>query len=996
MIATYGFHFGQPWWLLSALAAGPLVYLAVRSLRALGALRRGFAIALRVAVVLLLAALLARPAVTKSHEKLTLLAVLDRSRSVPAEYWAPPPEDANAPRTMTVNEYLTRAIAGRRLGDQLAVIDVAEAADITRLPSTAIDVPRRTVHLAGNESRLAAGVQMALAVAPPNTSVRIVLVSDGNETTGDLRAVARVAAANGIPIDVLPLPYNYRREVIFRRLVVPGRARTGQTIPIRFVLTSTAEASGRLLLMLNRGGVRTQPVDLDPSSEGVTAPIRLQPGTNVQTISLPLTAEGVHEFEATFVPAGDEADTLAENNRASAVTFVAGKGHVLIVSAESREAGSLASALREAGMDVRPLAAGEFPTRLTGLLDADAIVLVNTPNHVFSLAQQEMLCRYVADLGGGLVTIGGPDAYGAGGWVGSPVAKILPVDMDPPQKKQMPKGALVLIMHACEMPRGNFWGKKVAIAAVKTLSRHDLIGVIDFSWNAGMKNWVYPLGKAGDKTECIAAIKQMVMGDMPNFAPPMQAAYHALKNARAGQKHVIIVSDGDPQMPSPQLLADYRTEKITVSCAGVFPHSRRDLKSMMAIAGMTGGRFKEIKDPAALPQFFVKEAQVVRRSLIVEEPFVPRIVGGVNEVLRGLRSPPALDGRVLTGPKRGLNEILLATPDGEPILATAQAGLGRVVAFTSSADGRWASKWLAWGGFGRLWEQALRWVAKSPQASDCETFADVQGRDVTLSVEAVKPGGTFVQFADLAGQVIAPDAKTTFPLELRQIGPGQYRANFQASAGGSYLVNLRYRKAGAGQKPAMVQTVVTVPFAPEFEDLTDNAALLAELAETTGGRVLPGDPARADLFSRAGLTKPKASLPLTGPLWIAWVVLFLLDVAVRRIAVDFAGIARRLAAALRRQKADLQDATLAALKKRRARVRERLGGAKDADAARRFQARADAETDLPQTDVARPADRPRPTAPEKPKPDQGADDDAQTHVSRLLDAKRRARKRRDQ
>ena len=54
--------------------------------------------------------------------------------------------------------------------------------------------------------------------------------------------------------------------------------------------------------------------------------------------------------------------------------------------------------------------------------------------------QQEMLCRYVNDLGGGLIMIGGPNSFGAGGWIGSPVAEILPVDLDPPQKKQLPKG----------------------------------------------------------------------------------------------------------------------------------------------------------------------------------------------------------------------------------------------------------------------------------------------------------------------------------------------------------------------------------------------------------------------------------------------------------------------------------------------------------------------------------------------------------------------------
>ena len=99
--------------------------------------------------------------------------------------------------------------------------------------------------------------------------------------------------------------------------------------------------------------------------------------------------------------------------------------------------------------------------------------------------------------------IGGAESFGAGGWIGSPVAEILPVDLDPPQKKQLPKGALVLIMHACEMAQGNYWGQQVAIAAVNTLSRLDLIGILAYRWRGGTDDWVFPIAQAGDKKAVI-------------------------------------------------------------------------------------------------------------------------------------------------------------------------------------------------------------------------------------------------------------------------------------------------------------------------------------------------------------------------------------------------------------------------------------------------------------------------------------------------------------
>jgi len=1038
MIATYGFHFEHPWWLLTALFVVPVVWLALRSLKALNVVRRVAAIVLRGIVVLILAAVLGRPAITKVHEAVTLLAVIDRSNSVPEGLRG------------AAHAYLVKALAGKPAGDQLAVVNVAALADIVRLPSTSDDVPKRVLGIALDQSRLAAGIQMALAIAPPDTAVRILLISDGNETDGDLKEVARVAAANGIPIDVLALRYNHKREVVFRRLVAPSRARSGQTIPVRFVLTSTHKASGRLILSLNG-----RPVDLDPTSDGVTAAVDLKAGTNVKTIQMPVGTRGVHEMEATFLADDENTDRLLENNRASAVTFVAGPGHVLIVSADARESAPLVRALREANIDTRDLPAGQMPTSLTGLLDTDAVVLVNTPNYAFTAAQQEMLVRYVSDLGGGLLTVGGPDSYGAGGWIGSPVAQILPVDMDPPQKKQMPKGALILVMHACEMPRGNYWGKRVAIEAVSALGRRDLVGVLDYSWGAGMSNWVYKLQPAGDKKRVKAAIKKMVMGDMPNLAPPIQAAYDALSKAPAGQKHIIVISDGDPGLPSSALMARMRKSRITCTTVAVFPHQQADVQRYFTLARKTGGRRYQPKNADELPKIFVKEAQVVRRSLISEEPFTPRVALIGSELLGGVRAVPPLQGRVLTGRKGGLSQVLLAGPEGEPVLASTQAGLGRVVSFTSSADSRWAKQWLAWGGFGRFWEQAVRWVARSPRASDCEVFSDVQGRDVTVTVEAVQSGGKFVQFAHITGQVISPNMGKE-PLALRQIGPGQYRASFRTTGetgetgGGSYLINLRYRKAGEGEKHQMVQAVVNVPFAPEYEDLTDNAALLAEVASITSGRLLDTRPEQADLFARTGLVPPRAFTPLTRPLFIVWVVLFLLDVATRRIAVDVRAVARRigisvtdlavgaagvavgltvwvlvlagvwffrtywvwfapaatgvlfgsLAYSLRKalgagRRAAAASRTLSALKTRRQKVRKRLDGKRDPHARRRFVAGKGSSTDLPEADLSREAPDRRPAAePPTEEPAPPPEAGPQTHVSRLLDAKRRAAERR--
>jgi len=983
MIAMYNFYFAQPLWLTACALVVPIVWLAWRHLTVFGSVRRVLAIVLRCVVIIILVALLARPKLARENQNLSLMVVLDRSQSIPSQL-----QQAGL-------EYLNEALTRKIPGDRLAVVDVAEAAGISKLPSSDISVRQRNTTLNGQQSKLADGVQMAMAIAPADTAVRILLISDGNQTSGDLKEVARTAAANGIPIDVLPLRYEYDQEVIFNRLAGPARARSGQTISLRFILSSTAHARGRLLLQLNG-----KPVDLAPDSPEIAVATELKPGTNVKTISIPVGTRGMHEFEAVFVPDDPAQDRIVQNNRAGAMTFVAGPGHVLLVDTDGSTGLALNRALQNSDIDVRYCTAVDFPDNLARLMDCDAIILVNTDCGSFTFQQQELICRYVGDLGGGLIMTGGPQSFGAGGWIGSPVAEILPVDLDPPQKKQLPKGALVLIMHSCEMPQGNLWGERIAIAAVKTLSRLDLVGILAYNWQGGNAGWVFPLGPTGDKKKVISAIRQMQVGDMPGFSAHIQAAYQELKDCDAAQKHIIIISDGDPSPPGAQLLAQLKQAGITCTGVAVFPHSPADVQSLLRIAKSTGGRFYNVKDPQQLPQIFIKEAQVVRRALIVEETISPQITYSLSEITKGLSLPlPNLDGYVLTGPGGGLSHVILAGGQADPILATGQAGLGRCVVFTSSADGRWASDWLGWGGFERFWEQVVRWAAKPAQSSDCEVFADVQGRNVTLNVEAIDAEGKFMQLAHIDGQIIAPDVSTS-PLQLTQVGPGQFRGRFQGSTSGSYIVNLRYRKAGQ-DKTHFTQTTVTVPFAPEFRDLSDNAALLEEVSEITSGRVLPSDPSQERLFDHTGVKFPETQLPLTQPLMLIWLAVFLLDVAVRRIAIDFRAIARRIAVFIRRPVAERKaDRTLHRLRLAQQKLRTRLtartsgsDASRSSDASRRYEAAEQYTGDLPNTNIQSQIETPTDKPSEKPTEEKTKETEAsedETHIQQLLRAKRQA------
>jgi len=531
---------------------------------------------------------------------------------------------------------------------------------------------------------------------------------------------------------------------------------------------------------------------------------------------------------------GGAADTVAENNAGEAFTYVHGKGKVLYVDNvtdkdHNRGPGEvLARALSEEGINLETVTIDHFPTSLVQLTNYDAVILGNVPRGRDGIdeAQDKMLRAYVHDMGGGLLMLGGDESFGAGGWQGSEVEKILPVDMDIPAQRQVGKGALVLIMHSCEMPDGNYWGIQCAIKAVETLSEKDEIGILSYGWRGaggggGGSQWDYPLADKGDGSRVMAAIKKMALGDMPDFDDAMSVAMNGRNNAGAAlarsnarHKHVIVISDGDPAPPAAALVAQYRAAKISVSTVSVFPHvggaGANGLipPTMDNMAKDTGGKsYGPVNaNPSQLPQIFIKEATVVRRSLIFEKDPLPlKLTQSNSDLIKGLGQIPPVRGMVLTSKKNNpqIDVPLVAGENNDPVLATWQAGLGRAVAYTSDATQRWGTYWAASGSYGKFWAQVVRSVARPPMSTDFDIRVTQDGSVGHVTVEAVNKDSGFMNFLNVGGQVLGPDMK---PVNVRlvQVGPGVYQGDFPIRDPGNYIAMLKY--TGAANNNASIRS----------------------------------------------------------------------------------------------------------------------------------------------------------------------------------------------
>ncbi|MHC5018925.1 MAG: VWA domain-containing protein [Planctomycetota bacterium] len=871
------------WWALLLIPVG--IFIAWRLHRSSFAgpnkgWRRTYLI-LRCLVVIFLALALSDPQARREGDTRAVIAVVDRSRSMPAdlreqaEHWL---------RTKT--ETLTTR-------DKFGVVLFGGDTSIEFLPDSAPPDGAFNSIVDTDGTDIAAALRVAASAFPKGAAKRILLVSDGNETKGDAEKAARDLKDRGIRVDVLPVRYSHDNEVSVEQVVVPTRTDENKPVEIRVIVRSSVATEGTLNLRHNGALVATQNVEL-------------KPGKNQFILERELKT-GFHQFSATV---DAKVDGIAANNRGFGFTLVAGEPRVLLVESDPAHATQLVKALEPHGVDPEVVDPSGIPIDVGAIQNYDLMILSNVPAMALSTEQMSLIQGAVRDLGMGLIMIGGEQSFASGGWLGTPVEEALPVDMEIRQKRVLPNGALALIMHTCEFDNGNSWAKKITKEAIRVLSRQDYVGVLYYGFAGGDK-WLFPMTKVGDKKGALLSqVDRMSPGDMPAFHPTMNMAYQGLMKTNTSMRHVVVVSDGDASPPQPGLVALMQKNKISVTGIEIFPHGGAFGNTLANLAKATGGQHYTLSKPGdekRLPRILIKEALTVRRSHVSEKTFKCGR-GHPTEVIDGfdVKSLPPLHGYVICSPKDEAF-VPLKGPEQDPILAHWQYGLGRSLAFTSDAKNRWAASWLGWGGFSKFWSQAVRWTSRNIPRSNFRMTMQPEGKEAKIVLDAIDADGQYVNDLKVRAHGRAPDG-SSLNLPLAQTSAGRYEATVPLEKVGVYVLNTVYESTktakGEQAKKGRIVGGLAVNYSPEYASRTADVSMLTNLAQMTGGRKLSA--------LIAGVNGAAASLPadplfveeerVFGAAWALWpallttaLLLFLLDVALRRIQIDLRPARRAVA-----------------------------------------------------------------------------------------------------
>jgi Ca-activated chloride channel family protein len=810
---------------------------------------------LRSLLLLLLVLALCDLRLLSPSDRVNLFFVLDQSESI------------NALGRNAAMTYMKKALSGMGKEDRAGLILFGKEASMERELKNDFSPTDLRSQIDPNATNIKDALQLAIGRFPESGKNRIVLFSDGQENRKEAREAAYLAKSLGIEILPAPLTSWFQgHEVFMDKVESPPTAALQTPFEIRALLSSTHEGDGEMILYRNGRLLKNERV-------------RFKAGKNVFRFNDMIKDPGLYLYTAVI---NSPLDDIFQNNQGSSFTQGTRKAQILYLTNHREKSSHLAEALKKQGLAVIQKDPADLSESFNDLLDYSAIVLHDVQSRNFSLATMENLERYVKDTGGGLVMIGGVNSFGAGGYLNTPVEKVLPVFMDVPTSLEFPGFALVLLIDKSSSMAGNLEkknkmeGAKIAAYwAVETLNPQDQVGILAFDW---VFQWTVPMTSARERQKIARHLSTLKESGGTDLYPALQEAYRVLQGMKAYKKHVIILSDGLTQEANfPALLRSLREAGITVSTVSVGNDS--DIKLMKDIAKWGNGRSYYTDDSEKIPRIFVSETQLAAKKVIVEKALKPK-VQTASDLTKGIPTGdlPLLQGQVITYPKPGAM-ILFETGEG-PLLSAWQYGLGRSVAFTSDLAPRWGKAWILWEHYGAFVSQMVKWAKQKETPMNYQAALERKGGWNTFQVEVTDDRGLLVNLLDLKMNILYPSKKNTL-VPVNQIAPGKYEGTFQAEEVGVYYLSLYSPDTGGGPSGPKIFGY-GVPYTDEFKEVGVNQELLSSLAALTRGRLLDVNSPPQGLFNTDGTLKEIGS-PLWPYLTLSALLLLILDVGIRKL-----------------------------------------------------------------------------------------------------------------
>lgn len=484
-----------------------------------------------------------------------------------------------------------------------------------------------------------------------------------------------------------------------------------------------------------------------------------------------------------------------------------------------------------------------IPKDLDGYM---AVILDDLPASRI-LPSFDQLSEFVED-GNGLVVIGGPSSYESGGYKGTLLETLLPVKMGSGEEGNKSDVNIVVVIDisaasAEEIP----YEKAFALSIIDSLNEKNSVGAVAFNSEAYEIEPILPLKQ--HKKELTDKISKLSFDGQSNFHYGMQGAYGLLKDV-GGSKNIIMLTDGYTtyrklQENTIDTARNLNARGVTVYTVGV--GEKRDDFFLDNVARIGGGiyfpadaenRLKVLfgePDQNQQPEYFNSLITLDSTHFITRDVDLAATIAGYNYVV-----------------PKPVSSLLVTTNKNIPVLVVWRFGLGRVVSLATDDGSRWAGELLNKKN-SILLTKTINWGIGD--LSRKQAF-DITIRDTTVGKAT-------------SVDVVAGEMPKEQGLLFAKVDTNFYSADYTPDKAGFFTL------LGATAAANSPEEYYPIGMSEEF----------LNLVEATGGEVFdPNDTDKIIEFVKAKSKRIKIdSLDLRWPLLIAALIVFLIDIAYRRI-----------------------------------------------------------------------------------------------------------------
>ncbi|WP_232840900.1 MULTISPECIES: VWA domain-containing protein [Methanothrix] len=710
------------------------------------------------------------------------------------------------------------------LSDQTASMEIFDTNIAERLSSRIPDSQLR--YFSGESTPLGDRIIQYMPQADS-----ILLVSDGYSNSGrplrDALLLARSSNVSVFAIEMSPVAKEAGVEISGSNVAV-----LDGDYPFKIIVRKSGSASGDVVVYAD---------DLEifrGSLESINDSLR---------ISHRFRSTGTHILRAEIYPDEDHFDM---NNMYTKAVYVVPRPRVLLLGSSSP--------LEDVLKDIVELnTAEDLPQSLSGY---KAVVLDNIKYN----PDLDRLKDYVAS-GGGLVVVGGADAYELGGYYGTEFEKALPVISSP----SLFEGGKVLIMvidisgsTMAPMRIGESttyldYEKSLAIELLQSPELRDArVGIVVFGTKPYVVSQPVPIRNRAVIEESIKSLQTPLGRDETNLDEGLRLAWKIINESKA-EADLVIISDG-------------RIEPDKVKGDQVFLNSVDILREMNATVTLiqvqsyagSAGRFEELAAltgatfrPAVYPSSLTVRTPEIERGIEVAKNVSGYTLVVTDEnhyITSDIEINATISGFNDVTPKPGAQRLVALT-DGKPIVTAMRYGLGRSVSLATDDGNAWAQSIYAEEN-SMLISSMVNWAVGDPRPERERVEADDgwAGSPLEIYVSSESP------------PEIGKGAR------IESTAPGRYTVTIVPESKGVYYIN---------------DYGIAVNYPLEYREFGFNPELKG-MIEAVGGKIFTEDEAGRSIVEEARkasarLVQERASI--SWQLLLAALVLFLLEVTVRRL-----------------------------------------------------------------------------------------------------------------